>query len=96
MATSITVNAATLNRPGVFIAQSATGGLPQPIATHAVGYLFGTTPADEYYGSGAEGIYSSFLPYTPTQVPSPQDFLNKGGGSTPNASRGALTTYDSV
>lgn len=96
MATSITVNAATLNRPGVFIAQSATGGLPQPIATHAVGYLFGTTPADEYYGSGAEGIYSSFLPYTPTQVSSAQDFLNKVGGSTPNASRGALTTYDSV
>jgi hypothetical protein len=96
LATSITVNAATLNRPGVFIAQSATGGLPQPIATHAVGYLFGTTPADEYYGSGAEGIYSSFLPYTPTQVASAQDFLNKVGGSTPNASRGALTTYDSV
>ena len=96
MATSITVNAATLNRPGVFIAQSATGGLPQPIATHAVGYLFGTTPADEYYGAGAEGIYSSFLPYTPTQVASAQDFLNRVGGSAPSASRGALTTYDSV
>lgn len=96
MATSITVNAATLNRPGVFIAQSTTGGLPQPIATHAVGYLFGTTPADEYYGTTSEGIYSSFLPYTPTQVASPQDFLNKVGGSVPTGSRGALTTYDSV
>lgn len=96
MATSITVNAATLNRPGVFIAQSATGGLPQPIATHAVGYLFGTTPADEYYGTESEGIYSSFLPYTPTQVASAQDFLNRVGGNTPSASRGALTTYDSV
>jgi uncharacterized protein len=96
LATSITVNAATLNRPGVFIAQSVTGGLPQPIATHAVGYLFGTTPADEYYGPDAEGVYSSFLPYTPTQVASAQDFLNKVGGSTPSASRGALTTYDSV
>jgi hypothetical protein len=96
LATSITVNAATLNRPGVFIAQSVTGGLPQPIATHAVGYLFGTTPADEYYGPDAEGVYSSFLPYTPTQVASAQDFLNRVGGSTPSASRGALTTYDSV
>jgi uncharacterized protein len=96
LATSITVNAATLNRPGVFIAQSATGGLPQPIATHAVGYLFGTTPADEYYGSDSEGVYSSFLPYTPTQVASAQDFLSRIGGSTPSASRGALTTYDSV
>lgn len=96
MANQITVNAATLNRPGVFIAQSSTGGLPQPIATHAVGYLFGTTPAEEYYGDGSEGIYSSFLPYTPTQVASAQDFLNQAGGSTPTGSRGALTTYDSV
>jgi hypothetical protein len=96
LATSITVNAANLNRPGVFISQSATGGLPQPIATHAVGYLFGTTPAEEYYSDSAEGIYSSFLPYTPTQVASAQDFLDRIGGSTPTGSRGALTTYDSV
>jgi hypothetical protein len=96
LANQITVNAATLNRPGVFITQSATGGLPQPIATHAVGYLFGTTPAEEYYGDGSEGIYSSFLPYTPTQVASTQDYLNRVGGSVPTGSRGALTTYDSV
>lgn len=96
MASSITVNSAPLNRPGVFVTQSATGGLPQPLASHAVGYLFGTTPADEYYGSESEGIYSSFLPYTPTQVASPEDYLQRIGGSTPSGSVGALATYDAV
>jgi hypothetical protein len=86
----------SLNRPGVFISQAATGGLPQPLASHAVGYLFGTTPADEYYGDGSEGIYSEFLPYTPTQVASADDFLRKIGGSAPSTNVGALTTYDSV
>jgi len=86
----------SLNRPGVFISQAATGGLPQPLASHAVGYLFGTTPADEYYGDGSEGIYSEFLPYTPTQIASADDFLRKIGGSAPSTSVGALTTYDSV
>ena len=96
MASSITVNSAPLNRPGVFVTQSATGGLPQPLASHAVGYIFGTTPADEYYGSESEGIYSNFLPYTPTQVASPEDYLQRIGGSTPSGSVGALTTYDAV
>lgn len=96
MATSITVNAATLNRPGVFVAQSVTGGLPQPIASHAVGYLFGTTPADEYYGAGSEGIYSEFLPYTPTQVASAEDYLQRVGGSVPVGSEGATVTYDAI
>lgn len=96
MANQVTINAATLNRPGVFVAQSVTGGLPQPIATHAVGYLFGTTPADEYYEGDAEGIYSSFKPYTPTQIASAEDYLQRVGGSVPSASAGALTTYDAV
>lgn len=96
LANQISVNAATLNRPGVFISQSTTGSLPQPIATHAVGYLFGTTPADEYYTSDSEGIYSSFTPYKPTQVGSAQDFLDRIGGSTPSGSVGSLTTYDAV
>lgn len=96
MATSITTNVSSLNRPGVFVSQAATGGLPQPLASHAVGYLFGTTPADEYYGSDSDGVYSEFLPYTPTQVASADDFLRKIGGSAPNTSVGALTTYDSV
>ena len=96
MASSITVNSVPLTRPGVFVTQSATGGLPQPLASHAVGYLFGTTPADEYYGGESEGIYSNFLPYTPTQVASPEDYLQRIGGSTPSGSVGALTTYDAV
>lgn len=96
MASTITVNAASLNRPGVFVTQTAAGGLPQPLASHAVGYLFGTTPADEYYGDDSEGIYSEFLPYTPTQVSSVDDYLARIGGSTPSASVGALTTYDAV
>ncbi len=95
MASTIT-NTASLNRPGVFITQTAAGGLPQPLASHAVGYLFGTTPADEYYGDDSEGIYSEFLPYTPTQVSSVDDYLARIGGSTPSASVGALTTYDAV
>lgn len=96
MATSITLNASSLNRPGVFVSQSVTGGLPQPIASHAVGYLFGTTPADEYYGTGSEGIYSEFLPYTPTQISSAEDYVQRVGGSLPTGSVGALTTYDAV
>lgn len=96
MATSITVNAANLNRPGVFVAQSVTGGLPQPLASHAVGYIFGTTPADEYYGSGSEGIYSEFLPYTPTQIASAEDYLQRIGGTVPVGSSGATVTYDAI
>lgn len=96
MANQVTINASAINRPGVFVAQSVSGGLPQPIASHAVGYLFGTTPADEYYEGDAEGIYSSYLPYKLTQVGSAQDFLNRIGGVLPTGSTGALATYDSV
>lgn len=96
MANQVTINASAINRPGVFIAQSVAGGLPQPIASHAVGYLFGTTPADEYYGGDAEGIYSSYLPYKLTQVGSSDEFLNRIGGVLPTGSKGALATYDSV
>lgn len=96
MTNQVTVNSSTLNRPGVFVSQSTGGGLPQPIASHAVGYIFGTTPADEYYGEDAKERYSPLVPYLPTQISSPQDFLNRVGGSIPNTSRGALTTYDSV
>lgn len=96
MATSITVNAATLNRPGVFVTQSAIGGLPQPLASHAVNYLFGTTPADDYYGTGSEGIYSNFTPYQPTQISSAEDYLRRIGGITPTGSTGALATYDAI
>jgi len=86
---------ANLNRPGVFVTQTSTGGLPQPIATHAVGYIFGTTENEEYYNNNAQG-YSPLLPYTPTQVASIDDFVTQSGGSIPTANPGALVTYDSV
>jgi hypothetical protein len=46
MTNTVRINAAALNRPGVFVGQTSTGGLPQPIATHAVAYVFGTTQMD--------------------------------------------------
>ncbi len=97
MANTVRINAAALNRPGVFVGQTSTGGLPQPIATHAVAYVFGTTQSDEYYGDQASGSsYSPLLPYVPTQIASADDFVLKTGGSIPSASTGALTSYDSV
>lgn len=97
MANTVRINAAALNRPGVFVGQTSTGGLPQPIATHAVAYVFGTTQSDEYYGDQASGVsYSPLLPYTPTQIASANDFISKTGGSIPSASVGALTSYDSI
>lgn len=96
MANPIRINAATLNRPGVFVTQSSTGGLPQPIATHAVGYLFGTTPTEDYYGEDALGTYSELLPYTPTQIGSVADFVEKVGGEPPVGNKGAVASYDAV
>ena len=97
MANTVRINAAALNRPGVFVGQTSTGGLPQPIATHAVAYVFGTTQSDEYYGDQTFGTsYSPLLPYVPTQIASADDFISKTGGSIPSASVGALTTYDSI
>jgi hypothetical protein len=97
MTNTVRINAAALNRPGVFVGQTSTGGLPQPIATHAVAYIFGTTQSDEYYGDQISGSsYSPLLPYTPTQIASADDFISKTGGSIPSASVGALTTYDSI
>ena len=96
MANPIRINAATLNRPGVFVTQSSTGGLPQPLATHAVGYLFGTTPTEDYYGENALNTYSLLEPYKPTQVGSVADFVEKVGGSIPVGNKGALASYDAV
>ena len=86
---------ANLNRPGVFVTQTSTGGLPQPIATHAVGYIFGTTENEEYYSNDAQG-YSPLLPYKPTQIGSLDDFVAQSGGKIPTANSGALVTYDSI
>lgn len=96
MANPIRINAATLNRPGVFVTQSSTGSLPEPIATHAVGYIFGTTPAEDYYGKDAIDAYSKIEPYTPTQVSSVQDYLDRVGGEIPVGNEGALASYDAV
>lgn len=96
MANTVRINASTLNRPGVFVTQSSTGALPQPIATHAVGYLFGTTPTEDYYGEDAINAYSLLEPYKPTQIGSPQDFIEKVGGVVPVNSQGALASYDAV
>lgn len=96
MTNPVRINASTLNRPGVFVTQASTGGLPQPIASHAVGYIFGTTPVDDYYGSNAIDAYSSFEPYSPTQVGSVADYLERVGGSVPVESKGALATYDGI
>lgn len=97
MANPIRINAATLNRPGVFVAQSTTGSLPQPIATHAVGYIFGTTPTEDYYGKDAIDAYSYLEPYKPTQIASVDDYLEKiGATGAPVGNKGALASYDSV
>ena len=96
MANPIRINAASLNRPGVFVAQSTTGSLPQPIATHAVGYIFGTTPTEDYYGLDAVNSYSELEPYKPTQIGSVDDFINRVGGEIPVGNKGALASYDSV
>jgi len=96
MANPIRINAATLNRPGVFVAQTTTGSLPQPIATHAVGYVFGTTPTEDYYGEDAINAYSTLEPYAPTQVGSAADYLEKVGGNVPVGNKGALASYDAV
>lgn len=96
MANTVRINAAALNRPGVFVSQSSTGGLPQPIATHAVAYVFGTTEVDEYHENQDSPSYSPLLPYEPTQIASADDFVLKTGGSIPSANPGALVTYDAV
>ena len=96
MANPVRINAATLNRPGVFVTQASTGGLPQPLATHAVGYLFGTTPTEDYYGEDALNAYSVLEPYKPTQVGSVADFVEKVGGTIPVGNKGALASYDAV
>ena len=96
MANPIRINAATLNRPGVFVAQTTTGSLPQPIATHAVGYVFGTTPTEDYYGEDAINAYSALEPYAPTQVGSVADYLEKVGGNVPVGNKGATASYDAV
>lgn len=95
--TTSQVRVSAVNRPGVFVNQTAAQSLPQPLANHAIGYIFGTTPAEEYYAdASSSSIYSSLEPYKPTQISSVEDYLNKIGGVVPTGNSGALVTYDSV
>ena len=96
MANPVNINVGALQRPGVFVTQSATGGLPQPLASHAIGYIFGSTPVDPYDENPLDE-YSSLPPYLPTQVGSLEDWVQKAGG-VPTAANNpkSIASYDSV
>jgi hypothetical protein len=96
MANPVNINVGAIQRPGVFVTQSSTGGLPQPIASHAIGYIFGSTPVDPYDTNPVDE-YSALPPYQPTQIGSLEDFVQKAGG-TPSASTNpqSMISYDSV
>ena len=96
MANPVNINVGALQRPGVFVTQSATGGLPQPLASHAIGYIFGSTPVDPYDDNPLDE-YSSLPPYSPTQIGSLEDWVQRAGG-VPTASNNpnSITSYDSV
>ena len=96
MANPVNINVGALQRPGVFVTQSSTGGLPQPLASHAIGYIFGSTPTDPYDDQPVD-TYASLPPYEPTQVGSLADFVQKAGG-VPTAENNAqsVISYDAV
>ena len=96
MANPVNINVGAIKRPGVFVTQSSTGGLPQPIASHAIGYVFGSTPTDPYDDTPVDE-YSALQPYKPTQIGSLADFTEKIGG-TPTAANNpnSMISYDSV
>jgi len=96
MANPVNINVGAIQRPGVFVTQSSTGGLPQPIASHAIGYIFGSTPVDPYDTNPVDE-YSALPPYQPTQIGSLEDFVQRAGG-TPSASNNpqSMISYDSV
>jgi len=96
MANPVNINVGAIQRPGVFVAQSVTGGLPQPVASHAIGYIFGSTPTDPYDTLPSDD-YASLLPYTPTQIGSLDDWVQKAGGiPTPSSNPQSMISYDSV
>ena len=96
MANPVNINVGAIKRPGVFVTQSSTGGLPQPIASHAIGYIFGSTPTDPYDDTPIDE-YSALQPYKPTQIGSLADFTSKIGG-VPTAANNpnSMISYDSV
>ena len=96
MANPVNINVGAIKRPGVFVTQSSTGGLPQPIASHAIGYIFGSTPTDPY-DSNPVDTYSSLPPYKPTQIGSLTDFIERSGGvPTAGGNKQSVVSYDAV
>lgn len=96
MANPVNINVSGINRPGVFVTQSQTGGLPQPLASHAIGYIFGSTPTDPY-DDVPSNEYSSLQPYKPTQIGSLDDFTRRiGGVPTASSHPNSMISYDSV
>ena len=96
MANPVNINVGAVQRPGVFVTQSSTGGLPQPIASHAIGYIFGSTPTDPYDDTPIDE-YSALQPYKPTQIGSLADFTEKIGGIPTAANNpNSMISYDSV
>lgn len=96
MANPVNINVGAIQRPGVFVTQSSTGGLPQPLASHAIGYIFGSTPVDPYDENPVDE-YSALPPYQPTQIGSLDDFVLKAGGAPTAANNPqSVISYDSV
>lgn len=96
MANPVNINVGALQRPGVFVTQSSTGGLPQPVASHAIGYIFGSTPVDPYDTNPVDS-YASLQPYKPTQIGSLTDFIEKSGGAPTAANNpNSVISYDAV
>ena len=91
MVQTINTNVGGINRPGVFVNQTYVGGLPQPLASHAIGYIFVSTEADDYLSNK----YSGLEPYVPTQIGSVEDFVQKSGG-VPTKDIAASTSYHAV
>jgi hypothetical protein len=91
MVQAINTNISGISRPGVFVNQTSIGGLPQPLASHAIGYIFVSTEADEYQSKK----FSILDPYVPTQISSVDDYIRKIGG-VPSTNATAAISYESV
>lgn len=91
MVQTVKTNVSGISRPGVFVNQTYIGGLPQPLASHAIGYIFVSTEADDYLSNK----YSGLEPYVPTQIGSVEDYVRKSGG-VPTKDAVASTSYHAV
>jgi hypothetical protein len=91
MVEAIRANYSGITRPGVFVNQTYTGGVPQPLASHAIGYIFASTEADEFRSFK----YSELTPYKPTQITSVSDYVRKIGG-VPTKDKASAISYHAV